>query len=158
MFHLEAGAGDAALMAPDVAGTDGESGMMSGLFRRWRRRTSAGETRIEAREITIRVVPASESFTVAVGGRSTVDSSPLLRYVLLGMLRRGGIPVLVIDFSALSSLDMSGVATLLEALKAASERSVKLRLVGMSGEVRILAEMAQLDTIFRSWGSEVEFL
>jgi nicotinate-nucleotide pyrophosphorylase len=52
---------------------------------------------------------------------------------------------------------MSGIATLLEALKAARERSVKLRLTGMSGQARTLAEIAQLDTIFRAWGSEVEF-
>ena len=64
---------------------------------------------------------------------------------------------MVIDFSAVSYLDMSGIATLLEALKAARERSVKLRLTGMSGQARTLAEIAQLDTIFRAWGSEVEF-
>jgi anti-sigma B factor antagonist len=62
----------------------------------------------------------------------------------------------VIDVSALSYLDMSGIATLLEALKAARERSVNLRLAGMSGQVRALAEIAQLDTIYRAWGSEVE--
>jgi anti-sigma B factor antagonist len=63
----------------------------------------------------------------------------------------------VIDASALSYLDMSGIATLLEALKAARERSVKLRLTGICGQVRRLAEIAQLDTIYRAWGSEVEF-
>jgi anti-anti-sigma factor len=56
-----------------------------------------------------------------------------------------------------SYLDMSGIATLLEVLKAARERSVKLRLAGMSGQVRTIAEIAQLDTIFRAWGSEVDF-
>ena len=64
---------------------------------------------------------------------------------------------MVIDLSAVSYLDMSGIATLLEALKAAHERSVKLRLAGMSGQARALAEIAQLDTIYRAWGSEVEF-
>jgi anti-anti-sigma regulatory factor len=53
---------------------------------------------------------------------------------------------------------MSGIATLLEALKAARECSVKLRLTGMRGQARTLAEIAQLDTIYRAWGSEVEFL
>jgi anti-anti-sigma regulatory factor len=53
---------------------------------------------------------------------------------------------------------MSGIATLLETLKAARERSVKLRLTGMRGQARTLAEIAQLDTIYRAWGSEVEFL
>jgi len=64
---------------------------------------------------------------------------------------------MVIDLSAISYMDMSGIATLLEALKAAHERSVRLSLAGMSGQVRMLAEVAQLDAIFRAWGSEVEF-
>jgi len=127
------------------------------LFRRWRTNARVDETRFETGDITVHIVPASRPFMVAVAGRATVDSSPYLRSVLLGLLRRGPDPVVVIDLSALSYLDMSGIATLLEALKAARESSVKLRLTGMSGQARTLAEIAQLDTIFRAWGSEVEF-
>jgi len=127
------------------------------VFRRWRKNANVEETRIDAGEITVHVVPASDQITVAVAGRVTVDSSPTLRSALLELLRRGTTPVTVIDFSGLSYLDMSGLATLLEALKAAREHSVKLRVTGISGEARTLAEIAQLDTIFRAWGSEVEF-
>jgi anti-sigma B factor antagonist len=117
------------------------------------------ETRVEAGEITVHVVPASDQITVAVAGRVTVDSSPSLRSALLELLRRSAAPaVIVIDLSAVSYLDMSGMATLLETLKAAHERSVRLRLTGMSGQSRTLAEIAQLDAIFRAWGSEMEFL
>jgi len=42
-------------------------------------------------------------------------------------------------------------------LKAARERSVILRVTGIGGAARTLAEIAQLDTIFREWGSQVEF-
>ena len=131
--------------------------MKSAVFRRWRESARVEETRLEADEITVHVVPGSDQSTVAVAGRTTVDTSPDLRSVLLKLLRRGTTPVVVIDLSALSYLDMSGVATLLEALKTARERSVKLYLAGMSGQVRALAEIAQLDTIYRNWGSEVEF-
>ena len=124
---------------------------------RWRETESVEEARLEAGEITVHVVPGSNQLTVAIGGRTTVDTSPDLRSVLLGLLWRGAVPVVVIEMSALSYLDMSGIATLLEVLKAARERSVKLRLAGMSGQVRALAETAQLDTIYRAWGSEVEF-
>jgi anti-sigma B factor antagonist len=115
------------------------------------------ETRIDAGEIAVHVVPASKPLTVAIAGRVTVDSSPDLRSALLELLRRGATPLMVIDLSAVSYLDMSGLATLLEALKAARERSVKLRVTGISGEAKTLVEIAQLDTIFRAWGSEVEF-
>jgi anti-anti-sigma factor len=135
----------------------GGSGMKSALFGGWGKKAGVEETRLEAGEIAVHVVPGSNQLTVAVAGRTTVDSSPHLRSVLLGLLRRATAPVVVIDLSALSYLDMSGIATLLETLKAARERSVKLRLAGMSGQARTLAEIAQLDTIYRAWGSEVEF-
>jgi anti-sigma B factor antagonist len=131
--------------------------MKLAVFRRWRENPSAEETRLQAGEITLQVARSTDLSTVAVEGRVTVDSSPHLRSILLGLLRRGTAPLVVIDFSAASYLDMSGVATLLEGLKAARENCVKLRLTGMSGQVRSLAQIAQLDTIFHAWGSEVVF-
>ena len=131
--------------------------MKAALFHRWTKKASIEETRLEAGGITVHVVPGSNQLTVVIAGRTTVDTSPDLRTILLGLLRQVTTPVVVIDLSALSYLDMSGIATLLEALKAARERSVKLRLTGISGQVRTLAEIAQLDTIYRAWGSEVEF-
>jgi anti-sigma B factor antagonist len=117
-----------------------------------------GEMKTAAlRELTLHVQAASDQTTLAVAGRVTVDSAPHLRSALLDLLRRGASPVLVIDLSGVPYLDMSGIATLLEALKAAREHSVKLRLAGMNGQTRTLAEVAQLDAIFRAWGSEVEF-
>jgi len=131
--------------------------MKSPVFGRWRGNARVEKARFEAGEITVHVAPGGDQSTVAIAGRATVDTSPDLRSVLLGLLRRGASPVLVIDFSALSYVDMAGIATLLEALKAARERSVKLRLTGISGQVRTLAEVAQLDAIYHAWGSEVEF-
>lgn len=127
------------------------------MFRRWTKNGRIEETRIDAGEITVHVVPASSQLTVTVAGRVTVDSSPDLRSALLKLICRGAAAVMVIDLSAVSYLDMSGLATLLEALKAAGERSLKLRVTGISGEARTLVEIAQLDTIFRARGSEVEF-
>ena len=136
---------------------DGGSGMISALLRRWRKIAGVEETRLEWGEIAIRVVPAINQLTVTVAGRVTVDSSPHLRSALLDLLHRAAAPAVVIDLSAVSYLDMSGIATLLEALKAAHESSVTLRVLGIRGQVSTLAEIAQLDAIFRSLGSEVKF-
>ncbi len=127
------------------------------MFRRKKQNAAIEESRIVAGEIALQVVPAENQVTVAVVGRVTVDSSPHLRSALLELLRRGSAPVTVIDLSGVSYLDTSGLATFLEALRAAREHSVKLRIAGISGRARTLAEMAQLDTVFRAWGSEVEF-
>ena len=129
----------------------------SPMFRRWRKSAGADQARLDVGEITIGIAGETEPLTVRVAGRVTVDSSPHLRSTLLDLLRRGTTPSVVIDMSAVSYLDMSGLATLLEALKAARDRSAKLRVTGINGEARTLVEIAQLDTIFRSWGSEVEF-
>lgn len=123
----------------------------------WRKNTAVEASRVEAGEITVHVVPADRVITVAVTGRTTVDSSPHLRSVLLRLLRRAPVSAVIIDVSGVSYMDMSGIATLLEVLKTARERSVALRLCGVTGQVRTLAEIAQLDTLFRSWGSQVEF-
>jgi len=131
--------------------------MKTAVFSRWIKDARVEEPRPDSGEIAIHVVPTSNQMTVAVAGRVTVDSSPSLRSALLKLLRRGTAPVVVVDVSAVSYLDMSGLATLLEALKAAREGSVKLRLAGMSGQARALAEIAQLDSIYCAWGSEVEF-
>jgi anti-sigma B factor antagonist len=127
------------------------------MFGKWKINGAVDETRIQAGEMTVQVVPAGDEISVTVAGRVTVESSPTLRSMLLDLLRRNAALVIVIDLSAVSYLDMSGMATLLETLKAARERLVKLRLTGMNGQSRKLAEIAQLDTIFRTSGSEVEF-
>ena len=126
------------------------------MFRLWRKGPDVSETRLDSGEITLQIVSAGNQITVAVAGRVTVDSSPKLRSTLLELLRQGNASVMIIELGGVSYLDISGLATLLELLKAAREHSVKLRVTGISGRARTLAEIAQLDTIFRTWGSEVE--
>ncbi len=132
-------------------------GRAKAVFHRSTKNARVEEGRLEAGEATLHVIPDGSQLHIGVSGRVTVDSSPAVRAALLQLLRRAAAPVVVIDFSAVSYLDTSGLATLLEVLKAARERLVKLRVIGIRGEARNLAEVAQLDTIFRVWGSEVEF-
>jgi anti-sigma B factor antagonist len=127
------------------------------LFRRWASNANSHDTVLDADEIGIRIVRTSSESTVTVTGRVTVDSSPHLRSLLLPLLRQGTGPTVVIDLSGVSYLDMSGLATLLEALKAGRLRSKTLRVLGMTGQTRMLAEIAELDKIFQAAGSEVEF-
>jgi len=126
------------------------------LFNRSTKNHHKSRTAIDAGEATIRIVREDSHVNVAVAGRVTVDSSPFLRSALFELLRRGTNRLVVIDVSAVSYLDISGVATLLEALKMAREGSVVLRLTGVKGQARMLAEVMGLDEIFRSSGSEVE--
>ena len=105
----------------------------------------------------VQIARGGSQSTVTVAGRVTVDSSPHLRSALLGLIRKSSGGVLVVDVSRVTHIDTSGLATLLEALNGAHEHSVRLSIVGMNGQPRRLAELAQLDQIFRALGSEVEF-
>jgi anti-sigma B factor antagonist len=131
--------------------------MMPGDIQREMTMLSHHSAPVEVSESTIHILQGSKQSTIAVVGRVTVDSSPQLRSMLLDLLRRGKATLVVIDLSGVSYVDMSGIAILFEALKAARERSITLHLAGMSGQVRTLAEIVQIDKIFHAWGSEVEF-
>ena len=124
---------------------------------RWMKSSGANDRSIQAGDIDVLVTRKDSQAMIVVAGRVTVDTSPHLRSVLLRLLRRDAGDVVVIDVSKVSYLDTSGFATLVEALKAARECSVKLRLVGVSGQVRVLAEIVELTRIFEFFGSEVAF-
>ena len=112
-------------------------------------------TCIQAGDFSVRIIRSDSHDIVEVAGHVTINSSPQLRLVLLRLIARRPGAMVIIDVSKVSYLDSSGIATLLEVLKAAREGFVKLRLVGASGRVRILAELLELPKIFDAFGSEV---
>ena len=114
-------------------------------------------TCIQACDFSVQIIRSDSQDTVAVAGHVTINSSPQLRLVLLRLVARRPGALVIIDVSKVSYLDSSGIATLLEVLKAAREGSVKLRLVGASGRVRMLVELLELPKIFSAFGSEVMF-
>jgi anti-sigma B factor antagonist len=100
---------------------------------------------------------ASESH-ISVTGSLVIDSSPRLRALLMKAIRKGTSAVLVLEMSGLGFLDTSGLATLLEAAEVAAAQGVRLHLVGLNGEPRMLAQVAEMDRIFDAYGSDVEFM
>ena len=107
--------------------------------------------------MTMQVDRTCSEAIVTVCGRVTIDSSPQLRTVLLQLVQEKVGAVVNIDLSEVSYMDTSGIATVLEALRSAQDRSVALRMVGVSGQVRMLVEATQLAEVFRVSGSEVVF-
>jgi len=127
------------------------------MFRQTKIRVDAEEASSRAGDAAVRIDRSSPHPIVVLTGRLTVDTTPRLRSVLIRVLRESGTGVLVVDLSRVSHFDTSGFAVLLEVLNCAHERSIRLRLVGISGQPRRLAELAQLDQIFNAFGSEVAF-
>ncbi len=108
-------------------------------------------------DFTVQSIMRDSQPIVEIAGRISIDSSPHLRSVLFRLLGPKAGDVVTIDLSKVSYLDTSGIATLLEVLEAARRRSVKLRLIGASGRLRMLAELLELPKIFEAFGSEVVF-
>lgn len=115
------------------------------------------EAAVQVGEATVRIDHLKPEPTIVITGRVTVGSSPLVRSALFEVIRQSAGRALSIDLSSVSHMDISGFAALLEALNDAHEHSIRLRLTGINGQPRRLAEFAQLDEIFRMLGSEVEF-
>ena len=107
--------------------------------------------------VSVDVRQAGACTTLVVSGRVTVDSSPHLRSVLHKTIGAAPSAGIVIDFTGSSYLDTSAIATLLEAATLASKLAVPLRLIGLAGDARFVAEATELDHIFLALGYEVQF-
>ena len=110
-----------------------------------------------AHELTVESRRAGAHIIVIVTGRVTVESSPRLRSVLHETIDAAPSAGIVIDFTGSSYLDTSAIATLLEAATLASKQAVPLRLIGLRGDARLVAEATELDHIFLALGYEVQF-
>ena len=82
-----------------------------------------------------------------VEGQVDMHTSPELRGHLREALGQQASP-LVVDLTSVGFIDSSGLATLIEALQAVGKYGGKLRLCGLTPEVRKLFDLAQLSTIF----------
>jgi len=89
-----------------------------------------------------------EQGTVVVALRGDVDlgSSPVAREVLLECVERGS--DVLVDLSAVSYIDSSGVASLVEALQSARRRGTSLGLASPSDSARRVLQLARLDKVF----------
>jgi anti-sigma B factor antagonist len=89
-----------------------------------------------------------ESRTVRLRGRLNIDSSPALRDRLLDLLQAQSPQAVIVDFSDVSYVDSSGVATLIEGLKMARQRQTTLCLHGLQGRLLHLFEVTGMSTLF----------
>ena len=105
-------------------------------------------TRAESIEITM--TRGEEDVMVRLNGRLNIESSPLLRDRLLCCLRDPSVKTMTIDLTNVSYIDSSGVATLIEALKFARHRSIRLQLNGAKDRLLHLLEVTGLAALFET--------
>jgi anti-sigma B factor antagonist len=86
-------------------------------------------------------------------GRLGIESSPELRDRLFAILRRQSPPeTLFIDFEAVSYMDTSGIATLIEGLKIARIGGIAMRLQGLQGRLLHLFQATGIGSLFDTGG------
>src|SRR5262249_20781104 len=85
--------------------------------------------------------------SIVIEGRITINNSDAMRRKLLSALRSRPAEVTV-DFSGVTYMDSSGLATLLEAVRIARSQGTRLVLTGAFGQPQRLVVVAQLDRCF----------
>jgi anti-sigma B factor antagonist len=85
---------------------------------------------------------------VSISGRITIDSSPDLRILLLQLFQTADCESLTVDFYEVAYVDTSGLAVLLEVLRAARELKKTFHLSGLRDRPRFLLESTRVLRLF----------
>lgn len=100
---------------------------------------------------------ASGATVVDIVGDITLHNSPEVRKTLLVALQgRGG--RVIVNLKAVRYIDSSGVASLVEGLKASRDTGIRLALVGLSPAARQVLELTRLLKLFEVHEDEQEAL
>src|SRR5262249_5449352 len=102
--------------------------------------------------LEIAVEQGGEAEILYLHGRLSIDSSPGFRDRLLVLLREQSRKPVIVDLTAVSYIDASGIATLVEGLKIARHHQTRLCLQGLQGRVVHLFEVTGVLALFETNG------
>ena len=103
-------------------------------------------------DLEIAIDHGEEVHTVRLRGRLNVDTSPALRDQLLAMFQAESPQAVIVDFSDVSYVDSSGIATVVEGLGMARMRQTTLCLQGLQGRLLHLFQVTGISTLFEKNG------
>jgi anti-sigma B factor antagonist len=83
---------------------------------------------------------------VSIEGRVNIDTSSEMRRVIAAALHSIP-PAVTVDFSGVTYLDTSGLATLLEASRIARQQGTRLVVAGLHDQPRELLHFTQIDRL-----------
>ena len=89
-----------------------------------------------------------------ISGDIDLASSPELRKALLRELRELKMPRVVLNLEAVRYIDSSGVASLVEGLKASRDAGSRLILFGLNRTIREVLQLSRLLKIFEIYENE----
>jgi anti-sigma B factor antagonist len=105
--------------------------------------------------LEITVDQSEKDTLVRLSGRINVDSSPDLRDHLLAILLNKPSPrTVTVDLAGVPYIDLSGIATLIEALRVARHHETGFCLQRLSGSVLRLFQVTSVLNLFEASGCE----
>jgi anti-sigma B factor antagonist len=107
-------------------------------------------------QISIRRVDNATIFDIS--GDIDLANSPEVRKALLHEVRDNRRSRVVLNLTAVRYIDSSGVASLVESLKASRDIGSRFILVGLSGPAREVLQLSRLVKVFEIYETEVEAL
>jgi anti-sigma B factor antagonist len=93
-----------------------------------------------------------------ITGHIDLANSPELRKALLKELRENKTPRVILNLTGVRYIDSSGVASLVEGLKAARDQGLRFILYGLSPSAREVLQLSRLIKIFEVFENEQEAL
>jgi len=97
---------------------------------------------------TLRVVSEPEPSIIALEGEIDLHESPNVRESLRPSIERKA-PRVFVDMTAVSYIDSSGLAVLIDAMQRIANYGGKFGIIGIRPAVRNVLEIARLDQVFR---------
>jgi len=102
------------------------------------------------------VVEKRKKYTILkITGDVDLYSSPQVRKQIIPLVNKKH-AVLLVDFSNVTYMDSSGVATLVEALQLTNRNGGKLRLFNLGQPIKDVFELSRLDRVFEIYNDEQE--
>lgn len=99
-----------------------------------------------------------EAAIVDIVGDITLFNSPEVRKTLLGLLNETQVSSLLVNMKGVRYVDSSGVASLVEGLKAARDRRSRFALCALTRSAREVLELTRLTRVFEIHETEEEAL
>lgn len=99
-----------------------------------------------------------EATILALSGDITLYNTPEVRKSILGLLKDKRVPALLVDMRAVRYIDSSGVASLVEGLKASRDMGSRFALYGLTKTTREVLELTRLMRVFEVYETEQQAL
>ena len=93
-----------------------------------------------------------------LSGDIDLAHSPAMRKALLGEIKEKRTPKVYLNLKNVRYIDSSGIASLVEGLKASRDQGSRMILFGLSASVREVMELSRLQKIFEIYESEEQAL